>query len=106
MLGIGFGEFLIVAIVLLLAVGPKSMPLFMRSMGRGIRQVRQAARELRSQVGIDELLQEELVPPGPLPGHWSGRAEVTDADRAAEYPAEGVDLAHARHAPTAPSRET
>ncbi len=59
MFGIGFGEFLVIAAVLILVVGPESMPRFMRALARGIREFRRAARELRQQVGLDELLAEE-----------------------------------------------
>ncbi len=59
MFGVGFGEFLVIAVVLVLVVGPESMPRLMRSLARGIREFRRATRELRQQVGLDELLAEE-----------------------------------------------
>ncbi len=59
MLGIGFGEILVVAVVLILVVGPESMPRLMKALARGIREFRKAARDLRQQVGLDELLEEE-----------------------------------------------
>jgi len=59
MFGIGFGEFTIVLIVLLLAVGPDRMPALMRVLGKGLRQFRSAAQELRSATGIDEIMREE-----------------------------------------------
>jgi len=59
MFGIGFGEFTIVLIVLLLAVGPDRMPALMRVLGKGIRQFRSAAQELRNATGIDEIMREE-----------------------------------------------
>lgn len=60
MLGLGFGEFLIVAIVLLVAVGPKRLPTLMRSVGRAVREFRRSAFELRQASGIDKLLQEDI----------------------------------------------
>jgi Tat protein translocase TatB subunit len=96
MLGIGFGEFVVLAVVLLIAVGPKAMPQLMRTVGKGLREVRQATRDLRAQTGIDELLRDvpTQVPnrrPAPKPRH-----EITEEDRRREFPPEGVDLAHAR----------
>ncbi len=102
MFGIGFGEMMIVAVVLLIAVGPDKMPKLMKAVGKGLRQVRSASNELRKQSGIDELMREDPVglkelqrdlarKPGPR------RAEKLSADDLErEQPAEGVDLATAR----------
>lgn len=100
MLGIGFGEFVILAIVLLIAVGPQGMPKMMKAVGRGMREFRKASRELRNQVGIDELLRDDDwrdplglrknpigATPAPKP-----EPKFTDADRRREFPPKGVDL--------------
>ena len=59
MFGIGAGELVLIAIVVLLAVGPDQMPKMLRTVGRGMRQVRRATRELQSTVGVDQLLSDD-----------------------------------------------
>lgn len=59
MFGLGFGEILVIAIVLLVVVGPRELPRLLRSMGRGINKLRTMSTELRAQSGIDEILREE-----------------------------------------------
>ena len=61
MFGIGFGELLVIGVLLLIAVGPRRMPVMMKSMGRAMREFRKATRELRAQVGLDELMAEDDV---------------------------------------------
>lgn len=93
MFGIGFGEMLIIAVVLLIAVGPKQLPSMMKTVGKGMRDLRRAADDLRKSTGIDELLRDEELrnplrepPPRPL--------SVAELER--ESPHEGVDVTHAR----------
>ena len=93
MFGIGFGEMLIIAVILLIAVGPKQLPSLMKTVGKGMRDVRRAADDLRRSTGIDELLRDEELrnplrepPPRPL--------SASDLER--ESPREGVDVEHAR----------
>ncbi|MBC7174278.1 MAG: twin-arginine translocase TatA/TatE family subunit, partial [Polyangiaceae bacterium] len=59
MFGIGGGEMIVILLLLLLAVGPDRMPTFMKAVGKGMREFRRTTRELRSTVGIDELLRDE-----------------------------------------------
>jgi Tat protein translocase TatB subunit len=59
MFGIGFGEMLIIAVVLLLAVGPRELPALMKTVGKGMREVRRASHDLRRSTGIDELLDDD-----------------------------------------------
>jgi len=124
MFGIGFGEFVVIGILLLIAVGPRRMPVMMKSVGRGMREFRKATRELRAQVGLDELMNDEdltqplrRTAPRVRPDVAAPRASaaqvapVVAASRVApsgdassapavgpgdEYPAEGVDIAEAR----------
>lgn len=65
MFGIGIGEFVLIAIVLLIVVGPQKLPEVMKTVAKGVRQVRNAADELRDTIGIDELLREPLEPLSP-----------------------------------------
>jgi sec-independent protein translocase protein TatB len=118
MFGIGFGEFLMIGVVLLMAVGPRRMPVMIKSVGRAMREFRKATRELRAQVGLDELMNDEdlaqplrRVPPRVRPDVAAPRVAANPvapstapgASPADEYPAEGVDVAEARRAATPPA---
>jgi Sec-independent protein translocase protein TatA len=112
MFGIGFGEFVVIGVLLLMAVGPRRMPVMMKSVGRGMREFRKATRELRAQVGLDEIMNDDDHAPPPrrvpprvrpdvaAPRTASPAAPATSPAVAAadEYPAEGVDVAEARRA--------
>src|SRR5689334_7434281 len=93
MFGIGFGEMLIIGVVLLLAVGPRQLPALMKTVGKGMRDVRRAADDLRRSTGIDELMRDEdlrnpLREPPPR--------SLTAAELERETPREGVDVDQAR----------
>lgn len=111
MFGIGFSEIVIILVVLLIAVGPEKMPTFMKAVGRGMREFRRATRELRSSVGIDELLRDEdlrdlrrpidlnRAPKKPEPRRPD--YDLTDEDAQLEFPSEGTDVAFMKaHPPT------
>ncbi|NOY93468.1 MAG: hypothetical protein GXP55_19975 [Deltaproteobacteria bacterium] len=119
MFGIGIGEFAIIFLVLLLAVGPKSMPKLMRTVGKGMREFRKATRELRAQVGIDEMLDEVRGevdfkdPLGIREMKLAGKdvsgipaKGISALDIEQEQPPEGVDLKHARDEVTRRQKET
>ncbi|MCS6797502.1 MAG: twin-arginine translocase TatA/TatE family subunit [Myxococcota bacterium] len=96
MLGIGMGELVVVLIVVLLAVGPERMPQFVRVVGRGLRQVRKASRQLREASGIDELLRDEELAElraMRLDGPPVRSTRLTETERLRESPPEGVDIA-------------
>jgi len=102
MFGIGGGEMIILVLVLIIVVGPKSMPKFVKTVGKGIREVRRASSELRKQSGIDELINDDPIgvrqlsrdiQRAPAPRRPQ-RLEAADLEK--EAPAEGVDIAHAR----------
>ncbi len=106
MFGIGAGEMVIVAIVLLIAVGPGKMPGFMKAVGKGMREFRRASRELRKQSGIDDLMREDALgvrelqreiqragKEAPAPRR---EQKMTSEDIRREQPPEGVDIVHAR----------
>ena len=68
MFNIGFGELAIICIVLIIAVGPERLPSMMKTLGKTIRTLRQASRDIRASTGIDELLREDFdlySPPAP-----------------------------------------
>ena len=53
MFGIGPTE-----LAFFLAVGPERLPTFMRTVGKGMRQIRNASREFKEAIGFDELMRE------------------------------------------------
>lgn len=57
---IGFGELAVICIVLIIAVGPQRLPSMMKTVGKTMRTLRQASRDLRESTGIDELLREDF----------------------------------------------
>jgi hypothetical protein len=83
-------------------------------MGKGIREFRRATRELKSSVGLDELMKDEdlrelrnlgrggLNTAPRRPAADPLRYELTDADHEREYPPEGVDLRHVADRANAP----
>lgn len=101
MFGIGFTEMLIIAVVLLIAVGPRQLPQLMKTVGKGLRDVRRAADDLRRSTGIDELLRDDDLR-NPLRGIDQERPastppyRLTAGDLARENPREGIDAEHAR----------
>jgi sec-independent protein translocase protein TatB len=103
MFGIGFTEMLIIGVVLLLAVGPRQLPALMKTVGKGLRDIRRAADDLRRSTGIDELMRDEDLR-NPLRDIDKPPYRLTVADRERENPREGVDVAHARVAAEADAR--
>ncbi len=61
MFGISFGEAVLLVLIAIIVVGPRDLPGMMRSLGRNISKLRRTATELRSQSGIDEILQNEGI---------------------------------------------
>jgi sec-independent protein translocase protein TatB len=113
MFNIGFGEFAIIFIVLIIAVGPERLPTMMRTVGKTMRTLRQASRDLRQSTGIDELMRDDFIdiyspprrpapPPGPaIEARTSGdepllasNNPMATAALAASAPAQGVHGAH------------
>lgn len=58
MFGIGPTELMFFLVILLLAVGPEKLPTFMRTVGKGMRQIKNASREFKDAIGLDELMRE------------------------------------------------
>lgn len=59
MLGIGFGEMVVIAVLVLIAVGPNKLPEMLKTVARTYRQFRRAAQDIRSSTGIDDFLRDE-----------------------------------------------
>jgi sec-independent protein translocase protein TatB len=51
--GIGWTEFIVIALILLVFVGPKHLPGLLRKLGRITAELRSASRELRNQIDIE-----------------------------------------------------
>jgi Tat protein translocase TatB subunit len=62
MFGIGVSELVLIAIVALIVVGPKNLPTTLRAIGRALGEFRRATRELRKDVGYDEVVDEVTRP--------------------------------------------
>ena len=58
MFGIGPTELAFFLVIVLLAVGPDKLPTFMRTVGRGVRQVRNASRDFKDAIGFDDFMRE------------------------------------------------
>ncbi len=63
MFGIGFGEVLVIAVILIIVVGPARLPALMAALGRALRTARQASDELRSSLGLRELMRMDPYEP-------------------------------------------
>ena len=63
MFGIGPLEFGIFFIIVLIAVGPDRLPTFMRTVGKGVKEIRRAATDFRDAVGFDEMMRDVEVRP-------------------------------------------
>ncbi len=102
MFGIGSGELILIALVVLIAVGPKRMPQLMKAVGKGMRDLRKASTDLRKQSGLDDLMREDPLGVRELereirrPVAPQRNQKLTDEMRTTEAPPEGVDLALAR----------
>jgi sec-independent protein translocase protein TatB len=96
MWNIGFGELAIICIVLIIAVGPERLPSMMKTVGKTVRTLRQASRDLRESTGIDELLREDFdyrpPPRRPAPQDAVAREE-TPVMNPATAPMAAVDTA-------------
>jgi Tat protein translocase TatB subunit len=103
MFNIGFGELAIICIVLIVAVGPEKLPSMMKTLGKTMRTLRQASRDLRQSTGIDELLNDTYdhhppprrpyTPPKPAEPTVSRSEEPLAADSSSEPSAVAGDVA-------------
>lgn len=59
MLDVGYSELLLIAIVALVVVGPKELPVLLRTVGRWVAQARSVARQFRA--GFDEMVREAEI---------------------------------------------
>ncbi len=57
-IGIGFSELMLLAVLVIIVVGPEELPSLLRTIGRYIKQVKSIASDFRSQV--DEAIKEPM----------------------------------------------
>ena len=111
MFGVSFSEVFLVGLVALFVVGPQRLPAMLGTLGQWVAKLRRISTEVRSQIGIDEMLRKEGLHGGlnelrglmrgnivgamaagataPRPVSHESR-EISD-DRTREYPPEGPD---------------
>ncbi|MDY6906187.1 MAG: Sec-independent protein translocase protein TatB [Thermodesulfobacteriota bacterium] len=58
MFGIGMPEFIVIAVVAIVVIGPKKLPEVARTLGKAMGEFKRATNELRSAVNIDDDLSE------------------------------------------------
>ena len=59
MFGIGFGEMLVIGVLILIAVGPDKLPTMVKTVAKTYRQFRRAATDIRASTGLDDFLRDE-----------------------------------------------
>ncbi len=106
MFGLGMGELAIVAVVLIVVVGPKHLPKLMSNMGRVLRGLRRATEDLKSTIGYKEMIRavdirkdislDSALKKKSTPSHGAAAYRMTSADREQEYPTAGVDAHFAK----------
>lgn len=84
MFSLGFGEIVIICLILIVVVGPERLPSVMKSVGKTMRTVRQASRDLRETVGLDELMREDVL--RPMPPRRPPPATISRTDDSAATP--------------------
>ena len=55
MFNIGFAELILVLLIAFLVVGPKDLPRVARWLGRGVKRIRQMVKELKQEVGWEDI---------------------------------------------------
>ncbi|MBY8337438.1 Sec-independent protein translocase protein TatB [Alteriqipengyuania sp. NZ-12B] len=98
MFDIGASELLIIAVVAILVIGPKDMPLALRTAGRWIGQIRKVSAHFRA--GIDAMVREAELEE--MEKKWQERNAQIMRDHPGEMtelpPAPPADSAHDPHA--------
>jgi sec-independent protein translocase protein TatB len=89
---LGFQEILVICVILIVVVGPERLPSMMKGVGKALRTMREASREIRTTVGIDEMLREDVLRPTPPKPRPVPAATVA---RAPALPAPAVQVANA-----------
>lgn len=84
MFGIDFSEFLIIACIALIVVGPEKLPKLAAQVGRWTGRARTMARQLRNQleqeISYEELMKEQEKKPPPAAPAASSSTDAAPAD--------------------------
>jgi sec-independent protein translocase protein TatB len=119
MFNIGFGELAVICIIMIIALGPDRLPEAMKTVGKTLRTLRQASRDIRASTGIDDLMRDDhdmrrppprrpapvIAASGPAPVSRTlsdTTADTTDATSEAKSPEAGPTQAATSLTPTAP----
>jgi sec-independent protein translocase protein TatB len=109
MFGLGFGEIVVIAILALLLLGEKRLPEAAKTLGKTLREIRQATDDLKDQIQ-NELYADErkaskpaLVPPVPAAPAPSAPAGPPPAASTENVPGLEAAVAEAAPAPSAPA---
>ena len=104
MFNIGFGELAVICIVLIIAVGPERLPSMMKTLGKTLRTLRQASRDIRASTGIDELMREDFDLYAPVKPNPPRRpAVIPGPEEPAALPASTASTHTEAAAPTTPA---
>jgi sec-independent protein translocase protein TatB len=98
MFNLGFGEILVICVVLIIVVGPERLPSLMKTVGKAVRTVRQASREIQSTVGLDEILREDVLNPLPMRAPMPPPAATISRDAPAPVQPADAESAAPSHA--------
>jgi sec-independent protein translocase protein TatB len=98
--GIGFGELVVIGIVLLLVVGPKKLPDVAKDVGKGLKTIRKVSSQLRDSAEVDEIKRAVYGEPGHTPA-WK-RPVSEHLSELLEGDADGLDRYKANAPPAAP----
>lgn len=116
MFDIAPSELLLVVIVAIVVIGPKDLPLALRTAGRWIGKMRRVSNHFR--MGIETMIREAemeemerkwkeqnaaIMAQNPMPDAAEGQTPAAAADQIM-LPLQGVDPEIAPHAPTEPNR--
>ena len=74
MFGLGFWEILVILALALIFIGPQKLPDIAKSLGKGLREFRRAADELRHSVTMEDVQTSDPPGPSPAPPPPSGEA--------------------------------
>jgi sec-independent protein translocase protein TatB len=77
MLGLGFGEVVIVLVLALVLLGPKRLPDVAKQLGKAMREFRRATEDLKGQFETELYREEPKAPPPALAPRSSPPAEPT-----------------------------
>ena len=58
MFGVGFSELVLILVIAYVFVGPEDLPKVARWLGRVVRRIRLLVRKMRTQSGLDEVIEE------------------------------------------------